>query len=138
MGPFVAQRLVKFLANAGVPIKGARVGILGLTFKQDVPDVRNTKVADIVTELRQFGITPLVHDPLVRPEDANHEYGIRTAPWEELDGLDALVLAVPHREFLKRPMKELLAPLRQGGAFLDIKAATRMHDVRPDVQYWSL
>jgi UDP-N-acetyl-D-galactosamine dehydrogenase len=138
MGPFVAQRLVKFLAHADVPIKSARIGILGLTFKQDVPDVRNTKVVDIVTELRQFGVDPLVHDPLVRPEDATHEYGIHTAPWDELKELDALVLAVPHREFLQRPMKDLLAPLRQGGAFLDLKAATRTHEVRPDIQYWSL
>jgi UDP-N-acetyl-D-glucosamine/UDP-N-acetyl-D-galactosamine dehydrogenase len=138
MGEFVAQRLVKLLARADVPIKSARVGILGLTFKQDVPDLRNTKVVAIVTELRQFGIDPLVHDPLVVPEDAVREYGMRMAPWDELTQLDALVLAVPHREFLRRSAAELLAPLRRGGAFLDLKSAVEAQKARPDVHYWSL
>jgi UDP-N-acetyl-D-galactosamine dehydrogenase len=138
MGAFVAQRLVKFLARADVPVKSARVGILGLTFKQDVADVRNTKVVDIVNELRQFGVDPLVHDPLVQPEDAVRSYGLRMAPWEELEKLDALVLAVPHRAFLERPVAELLTPLRRNGAFLDLKSATATHTARPDIQYWSL
>jgi len=138
MGAFVAQRLVKFLARADVPIKSARVGILGLTFKQDVPDLRNTKVVAIVAELRQFGIDPLVHDPLVSPEDAVREYAMRMAPWDELRGLDALVLAVPHREFLRLSPADLLAPLRRGGAFLDLKSAVEPHAARPDLQYWSL
>ena len=138
MGAFVAQRLVKLLAWADVPIKSARVGILGLTFKQDVPDLRNTKVVAIVSELRQFGIDPLVHDPLVAPEDAVREYGMRMAPWDELTQLDALVLAVPHCEFLRRSAAELLAPLRRGGAFLDLKSAVEARKARPDVQYWSL
>jgi UDP-N-acetyl-D-galactosamine dehydrogenase len=138
MGAFVAQRLVKFLARADVPVKSARVGILGLTFKQNVPDVRNTKVVDIVTELRQFGIDPLVHDPLVQPEDAVRAYGLRMAPWGELTELDALVLAVPHRELLERSATGLLAPLRRGGAFLDLKSAMDTQEARPDVQYWSL
>jgi UDP-N-acetyl-D-galactosamine dehydrogenase len=138
MGAFVAQRLVKLLARADVPIKSARVGILGLTFKQDVPDLRNTKVVDIVAELRQFGIDPLVHDPLVAPEDAVREYGIRMAPWNELTGLDALVLAVPHREFLRRSAMDLLAPVRPGGAFLDLKSVVAALKARPDIQYWSL
>ncbi len=138
MGPFVAQRLVKMLALADVPIKSARVGILGLTFKQDVPDLRNTKVVDIASELRQFGIAPLLHDPLVAPDEALREYGIHMAPWEELTGLDALVLAVPHREFLRRSALELLAPVRRGGLVIDLKSAVETHDVRPDIQYWSL
>jgi UDP-N-acetyl-D-galactosamine dehydrogenase len=138
MGPFVAQRLVKLLARADVPIKSARVAILGLTFKQDVPDLRNTKVVDIVDELRQFGIDPMVHDPLVSVEAAAHEYGLRLTPWEELLALDALVLAVPHRELLQRSATTLLAPLRPRGVFMDLKSAIEPGDARPDVQYWSL
>jgi UDP-N-acetyl-D-galactosamine dehydrogenase len=138
MGAFVAQRLVKFLARADVPIKSARVGILGLTFKQNVSDVRNTKVVDVVTELRQFGVDPLVHDPLVVPEEAVRAYGLRMAPWDELRGLDALVLAVPHHAFLERSGAELLAPLRHGGTFLDLKSAIDPREARPDIQYWSL
>ncbi|HLK41688.1 MAG TPA: UDP binding domain-containing protein, partial [Polyangiaceae bacterium] len=138
MAPFVAQRVVKFLAQADVPIRSARVGLLGLTFKQDVPDARNTKVVDMVEELKQFGIAPLVHDPLVPPERARRELGIHTHPWDELEELDALVLAVPHREFLDRQESDLLAPLRPGGAFLDVKAARALGGVRPDIRYWSL
>jgi UDP-N-acetyl-D-galactosamine dehydrogenase len=138
MGAYVAQRLVKFLASTDVPIKRARIGILGLTFKQDVPDLRNTKVVSIVEELRQFGIEPWVHDPLVSPEDAHDEYGIRMAPWEELTELDGLLLAVPHREILKRSPAGLVAPLRHGGVFFDIKSAVDRRAIRPDIQCWSL
>jgi UDP-N-acetyl-D-glucosamine/UDP-N-acetyl-D-galactosamine dehydrogenase len=137
MGPFVAQRLVKLLAWTDVRIQDARVGILGLTFKPDVPDVRNTKVVDIVHELRQFGIEPIVHDPLISRQ-ADAPKGIHLQPWSELVGLDALILAVPHRELLARPVAELLAPLRTGGLFLDLKSAVDTRNARPDVQYWSL
>ena len=138
MGAFVAQRVVKLLARANVSVKSARVGILGLTFKQDVPDLRNTKVVDIVRELHEFGIEPLLHDPLVSASDALREYGVRMKPWEELVSLDAILLAVPHREFLDRPIRDLLSPLRHGGAFLDLKSAIDTSDARPDLQYWSL
>jgi len=138
MGPFVAQKIVKLLARADVPVKSARVGILGFTFKQDVPDLRNTKVADVVRELREFGLDPLVHDPLAHADEAYREYGLRLSPFEELSGLDALLLAVPHRELLRRPVGELLGGLRRGGALLDLKGAVDHRDARPDVQYWSL
>jgi UDP-N-acetyl-D-galactosamine dehydrogenase len=138
MGAFVAQRLVKLLALADTPIKSARVGILGLTFKQDVPDLRNTKVVDIVRELKEFGVDPLLHDPLVTAAEAAREYGVRIKPWEELSGLDALIVAVPHREFLERPVEELLRPLRQGGVLVDLKSVIDASSARPDVKYWSL
>jgi UDP-N-acetyl-D-galactosamine dehydrogenase len=138
MGAFIAQRLVKMLATGSGNLKSARVGVLGLTFKPDVPDIRNTKVVDILRELLQFGIKPLVHDPLVDADDALRAYGVRVQPWSELQELDALVLAVPHRELLQKSPEELLAPLRQGGAFLDVKSAIGAERVRPDVQYWSL
>ena len=139
MGAFVAQRLVKMLARSDVRIQGARVGLLGLTFKQDVPDLRNTKVVDIVKELEQFGIKAIVHDPLVMDDPhAESEYGIRLQPWSELVGLDALIFAVPHRELLAMPIDQLLSPLREGGLFLDLKSVVDTKAARPDVQYWSL
>ncbi|HWZ91966.1 MAG TPA: nucleotide sugar dehydrogenase [Polyangiaceae bacterium] len=138
MGPFVAQRLVKLLARANVRIQGARVGIVGLTFKQDVPDTRNTKVVDIVHELQQFGIEPILHDPLLLARSQVTLQGLRVQPWSELASLDAMILAVPHRELLARPMTELLAPLREGGVFIDLKSAVDPKRVRSDVQYWSL
>ncbi|HVW30319.1 MAG TPA: nucleotide sugar dehydrogenase [Polyangiaceae bacterium] len=138
MGPFIAQRLIKQLALSDIPIKGARVGILGLTFKQDVPDLRNTKVVDIAKELREFGIDPMLHDPLVTASEAAREYGVRIKPWEELTGLDAMVLAVPHHEFIGRPLEQLLHPLRAGGVLFDVKSALDPSSVRPDIKYWSL
>ncbi|HTM43888.1 MAG TPA: nucleotide sugar dehydrogenase [Polyangiaceae bacterium] len=138
MGAFVAQRVVKLLSRAKRSTTSARVGILGLTFKQDVPDLRNTKVMDIVRELREFGIDPLLHDPLVSVEAAVRECGVRMQPWEEFTELDALVLAVPHRQFLDRTPQNLLASLRHSGAFLDLKSAVNARDARPDLQYWSM
>ncbi|HLK39311.1 MAG TPA: nucleotide sugar dehydrogenase [Polyangiaceae bacterium] len=138
MGAFVAQRLVKMLASAGARPKGARVGILGLSFKPDVPDVRNTKVVNILRELREFAVEPLVHDPIVDVDDALRNCGVRLQPWSELVNLDAIVLAVPHRALLERPLEELLAPVRPGGVFLDVKSAIDPTRVRPDVHYWSL
>jgi UDP-N-acetyl-D-galactosamine dehydrogenase len=137
MGPFVAQRLVKLLARANVRIQGARVGIVGLTFKQDVPDTRNTKVVDIVHELRQFGVEPILHDPILA-HSSHIPDGLRVQPWSELVSLDALILAVPHREVLAQPVQDLLAPVREGGVFIDLKSAIDPKTVRPDVQYWSL
>jgi UDP-N-acetyl-D-galactosamine dehydrogenase len=138
MGAFVAQRLVKFLACSSGRIKDARVGVLGLTFKQDVRDLRNSKVVDILRELRQFGVEPLVHDPLVESEEALRHHGVHLQPWSELVGLDALVLAVPHRELLAKGPDGLTAPLRKGGILLDIKGAIDPQKLRPDLLYWSL
>ena len=138
MGPYVAQRLVKLLAHTDVPIKNARVGILGLSFKPDVPDLRNTKVVDIVNELRKYGIEPMIFDPLVSPDEARAEYELRLMPWEELDQLDAMVLAVPHRELLARPLEALLQPLRPGGILIDVKAVLDPGKLSSDVVYWSL
>ena len=85
MGGFIAQRLVKLLIAAERPVKGARVGILGLTFKEDVPDLRNSRVPDIVAELREFGIAAMVDDPLADPAEAQHEYGIELVPARDFD-----------------------------------------------------
>jgi UDP-N-acetyl-D-glucosamine/UDP-N-acetyl-D-galactosamine dehydrogenase len=137
MGAFIAQRLVKLLARADMKIQGARVGVLGLTFKPDVSDLRNTKVVDILHELEQYGITPLVHDPLVE-RDGTVESSVKLSPRSELHDLDALILAVPHRELLALPREELFLPLKQGGLFLDVKSALKPAEVRSDLQYWSL
>ena len=139
MGGFVAQRLVKHLARADVRIQGARVGILGLTFKQDVPDLRNTKVTDIVKELEQFGIEPMVHDPLINAEDAQHlEHPVHLQPWSEFRELDTLILAVPHKQLLELPRQELCGAIRQHGILCDLKAAIEPSEVRSDIKYWSL
>jgi UDP-N-acetyl-D-galactosamine dehydrogenase len=138
MGAFIAQTMVKMLAHADVPVRSARVGILGFTFKPNVTDLRNTKVTDIVRELREFGIDPLIHDPMVDAAEAAHEYGIRIAPWSELKELDVLIFAVPHQQLLDKPTAELLAPLRSGGLLLDIKSAIDPRALPKSLRYWSL
>ncbi|MCC8194769.1 MAG: nucleotide sugar dehydrogenase [Deltaproteobacteria bacterium] len=99
MGAYVAQMAVKMMIQAGRQVKDAKVGILGLTFKENVPDLRNSKVIDIITELVDFGATVLVHDPLADNDEAKAEYGVSLLPLEDLADLDALILAVGHEAF---------------------------------------
>ncbi len=114
MGGFIAQRLVKLLIAAERPVKGARIGILGITFKEDVPDLRNSRVPDIVAELREFGIAALVADPLADPTEAKREYGVELVPLEDLTKLDGLILAVPHRVLGEAGWDKLLGMLTSG------------------------
>ncbi len=138
MGGFIAQRLVKLLIAAGRPIKGAQIGIIGLTFKENVPDLRNSRVPDIVAELREFGIAAMVADPLVQADDARREYGIELMPLDDFAGLDGLILAVPHRVVVEGTWQRLFAALAPGGVLIDVKSAIAREKVPPQVQYWSL
>ncbi len=99
MGKFIAEKTVKMLIAAGQRVAGARVGIFGLTFKENVPDLRNTRVVDIKRELDEYEVTALVHDPLADPEEALREYGITLVPAGDMRELDAAVLAVAHAAF---------------------------------------
>ncbi len=137
MGGAIAQKTVKLLAARGVAIGTARVGILGLTFKQDVPDIRNSKVPDLIAELREYGIEPLVGDPLANAEDARHVYGLALSDDDTLTDLDALILAVNHTEYIADP-SALLARVRPGGVVIDVKSAINPALVADDVAYWSL
>ena len=138
MGVYVAQRLVKLMVNAGLPTKGARVGILGLTFKENVHDIRNSRVPDIIRELKEFGIVPLVHDPLADPHETKEEYGVTLSPWEELTSLDGLVFAVPHRQFVELGGRAIGSTLRSKGVFIDIKSLVDKSDLPAGATYWSL
>lgn len=138
MGKYVAQRIVKLMVNAGVHIKHARVGILGLTFKENVSDLRNSRVPDIVNELREFGVIPLVHDAVANAEEAKHEYGINLVRWEQLSGLDGLILAVPHQAYLDKSLSEIVSRLDSGGVFVDVKSAFEPSSFPKDIVYWSL
>lgn len=99
MGKYVAEACVKRLISANKHVKGARVGVLGFTFKENVPDIRNTRVVDIIAELKEYGIIPLVHDPEADVAEAMHEYGQELLPLGALKNLDALILAVSHDNF---------------------------------------
>jgi UDP-N-acetyl-D-glucosamine/UDP-N-acetyl-D-galactosamine dehydrogenase len=138
MGGFIAQRLVKLLIAAERPVKGARIGIVGITFKEDVPDLRNSRVPDIVAELREFGIPARVADPLADAAEARREYGIDLASLEEFAGLDGLIFAVPHRVLAAAGWERLFELLAPGGVFIDVKSAVDRDQVPPQVHYWSL
>jgi UDP-N-acetyl-D-galactosamine dehydrogenase len=138
MGGFIAQRLVKLLIAAERPVKGARIGIIGITFKEDVPDLRNSRVPDIVAELREFGITALVTDPLANPIEAKREYGVELVVPEQLTRLDGLILAVPHRVLGAAGWDNLFAMLSPGGVFIDVKSVLARDRAPPSIHYWSL
>jgi UDP-N-acetyl-D-galactosamine dehydrogenase len=122
MAKFVAEKTVKSMISAGFHVKGSKVNVLGLTFKENCPDLRNSKVADIVTELQTYGVEVHVHDPVASAKDAQHEYGIELESWETLPQADAIVVAVGHKELLARPLGDLEAKLNKGGCFIDVKS----------------
>jgi UDP-N-acetyl-D-galactosamine dehydrogenase len=138
MGAYIAQRLVKMLIAADHRVKGTRIGILGLAFKEDVPDLRNSRVPDIVAELRAFGIEAMVHDPLADTAEARHEYGLELCAMSALHDLDGLVIAVPHREFRVDDFAAALATLGPRGVLIDVKSVVDRARVSPGIAYWSL
>ncbi|GDY12615.1 UDP-N-acetyl-D-galactosamine dehydrogenase [Planctomycetota bacterium] len=130
MGAWVGQECVRLLSQSGRPIAGARVLVLGLTFKEDCPDVRNTKVVDIIEELRRFGCRPIVCDPVANANETRHEYGIDLLPLVPLPACDAIILAVAHRQFKDLPLEEISracanGPVLDVKGMLDRKQATR-------------
>jgi len=118
MGGFVAEQTVKCMAQGGALKAGARVNVLGLTFKENVSDQRNSKVVDLIDGLRAFGLQVSAHDPLVEGDS----FGVINHGWEDLPIGDALVLAVPHRAFMERPIAELASKITPGGCFIDVQS----------------
>ena len=122
MAKFVAEKTVKSIIAAGFHVKGAIVNVIGLTFKENCPDLRNSKVADIVYELQSYGVDVRVYDPVAAAAEADHEYGIKLDTWEDLPQAVAIVAAVPHKEILARPLTDLTAKLAPRGCFIDVKS----------------
>lgn len=123
MGKFIAEKTVKLLAQRGDAIKNAKVIILGLTFKENCPDLRNSRVPDIINELVSYGICVDVHDPLANVSEASHEYGFTLCAWDDLPAADALVLAVAHQDYLALSVEQLQSKLLPGALCVDVKAA---------------
>jgi UDP-N-acetyl-D-galactosamine dehydrogenase len=119
-------------------VKGARVGILGLTFKEDCNDLRNSRVPDVIAELRTFGIEPLVHDSRGNPAEAKREYGLTLSPLDAYENLDALVVAVSHKEYIQLGQPKLLGMVRDNGCFIDVKSVFAPTKMERGIQYWSL
>jgi UDP-N-acetyl-D-galactosamine dehydrogenase len=138
MGAYIAQRVVKLLARRDQPIRHARVGILGLTFKENVPDIRNSKVVDILDELRAFGIEPIVHDPVADARTVRDAYGVELCGIEQFTELAAIVAAVAHDEFAALDGARLSDMIAPNGILVDVRSKVDPASLRPDVCYWSL
>ncbi|KQY00177.1 MULTISPECIES: nucleotide sugar dehydrogenase [Massilia] len=130
MAKFVAEKTVKSMISAGFHVKGSKVNVIGLTFKENCPDLRNSKVADIVYELQSYGVEVHVHDPVAEADEAQHEYGIALERWEDLPKGDALIVAVPHKEVLARSLTDFQSKLNDGGCFVDVKAQFDPNGIR--------
>ena len=122
MGKFIAEQTVKEMIAAGSHIKGAKVSVLGLTFKENCPDLRNSRVIDVIHELISYGIEVHVHDPVPDQQEAMHEYGITLESWEQLPSSNAIVVAVSHQEFAAKSLAEYQAKLATKGVLVDVKA----------------
>ena len=142
MGKYVAESLVKEMIANDIPVRHAKVAILGFTFKENCPDTRNTKVIDIYNELGEYGITPIVVDPAADAEEAKHLYGIEFQGMEDLKDLDALIIAVKHREFEHFTPADIAAffnPAHETKVFVDLKGMFGKDDYKaPEFDYWRL
>ncbi|TAJ16604.1 MAG: nucleotide sugar dehydrogenase [Rugosibacter sp.] len=122
MGKFIAEKTVKLMLESGSGIKGAKVNVLGLTFKENCPDLRNSKVPDIITELQSYGIEVTVHDPLADADEAMHEYGLTLTAWESLPAADAVVIAVAHDAYRQHGAAGIAEQLSAAGCLIDVKS----------------
>ena len=139
MGKFIAEQTVKHMIRNGSAVKGSRVNVLGLTFKEDCPDIRNTRVIDVIQELKSYGIDVHVHDPVPDPNEARHEYGIELESWEQLPRADAIVVAVAHRQFIQMSLADFLTKLIEHGCFIDVKAKFDLTALEQDgITVWRL
>ena len=139
MGKFVVEKTIKMMISASQPVKGARVGVLGLTFKEDCPDLRNTRVVDIINELKSYECRILVHDPMADPEEAKAYYNVELKPWEELTDLGALILAVPHGWYRNKPLNSFTSKLNAMGGLIDVKSMLDPDQVKQaGIPFWRL
>ena len=140
MGKFVAEQTMKLLSQLPRPVNELKVAVLGLTFKENVPDLRNSKVPDIINELREYGVQVIVHDPIAESEEAVHEYGIKLVDLKQIKDVDGVIVAVAHRSFLEMGMGELLKPLRdqKSGVLIDVKSILDPSKVPSSIKYWRL
>ncbi|GAB2873074.1 nucleotide sugar dehydrogenase [Pseudoduganella ginsengisoli] len=122
MAKYVAEQTIKQMIAADCYIRGSKVNVLGLTFKENCPDLRNSKVGDVINELKAYGVQVFVHDPYADPEEALHEYGVELTAFEDLPRADAIVAAVPHKPLLALTAEDFARKLVKGGCFIDIKS----------------
>ncbi len=137
MGAWIAQECVRLMIQQGRPVKGAKVLVLGITFKEDCPDVRNSKVIDIITELKRFGAIPVVCDPVADAAEVRHEYSFTLAAMDPLPKAEAVIVAVKHAQVRALSPSALQSAVGAGGPCLDVKGAWKAADM-PGLTYWRL
>ncbi len=136
VGAYIANKAIKVMSRRGLALTNAKVGVLGLTFKENVPDLRNSKVPDILKELAEYGVKALIHDPLADHHDAEEEYGLRLCQWDELKDLDVLIYAVTHQFYRDQDLTKLI---KTGGTLIDVKSSLDPATItKNNVEYWSL
>ena len=123
MGKYVAEQTVKQMIAGDLSVKGVPIIVLGMTFKENCPDIRHSKVIDVVRELQSYGADVRVHDPLAESAECEHEYGVALTPWDALPQASAIVAAVSHSEYAEMGVAGVLRKLRPGGVFVDVKSA---------------
>jgi UDP-N-acetyl-D-galactosamine dehydrogenase len=139
MGAFIAQRTIREMIHAGHCVLGSMVTVLGLTFKEDCPDLRNSKVIDIIRELQDYGITVQVSDPLADPDEALHEYGVLLAPLQDLSPAAVVIVAVAHKEFREMNVGQLHKLMGVDPTLIDVKCIyDRQVVIDAGIRLWRL
>lgn len=138
MSKFIAEKTIKLMIKKGTLIQGSRVGVLGLTFKEDCADIRNSKVPDIVRELEAYGIQVSVHDPLANRLEAKISYGLDLEEWEDLPVCSALVFCVEHKFYRDLEIINIKEKLEERGVIIDVKSQFDWNEIDPEILYWNL
>ncbi|MDR2838690.1 MAG: nucleotide sugar dehydrogenase [Azonexus sp.] len=139
MGKFIAEQTIKQMVKNGHPVKDCPIIVLGLTFKEDCPDLRNSRVIDVIRELETYGARVVVHDPVADPAEARHEYGVELLAWDDLPVSAAIVAAVGHRQFKERTTADFVAKLKKGGGIVDVKSMFEHQTfAAADIAFWRL
>lgn len=138
MGAFIARKAIKMMATSDTHIHGARVGVFGLTFKENCPDLRNSRVPDIIEELKEFNVDVLVHDPLADANEAREIYNVDLSDLDQMTDLDVIILAVAHRDYDEMSPTTWCERLRGNGNFIDVKSRFTPTDFKSRCVYWSL
>ncbi|OKL37666.1 nucleotide sugar dehydrogenase [Domibacillus mangrovi] len=139
MGSFIATSLVKKMIHNNLQVQGAKVTVLGLTFKENVPDLRNSKVIDVIRELQEFGVDVQITDAQADSKEAEEEYGVSLIDYNELEAADAVIFAVPHREYTEQGWEQFERLLKNGkGIIIDIKSRLNRNDFPDGITIWKL
>ncbi len=140
MGKYIAERTIKMLIGAHRQVRNARVAVLGLTFKENIPDLRNTRVVDIIRELEDYGVEVLVHDPLADAKEIKRYYGLQSVPLDKIRDMDAVVLAVAHRAYQDMGLARIAGLCRDGRSLLvDVKGMFKPDEAEKlGIEYWRL